>query len=145
MSEGTVLWNFYGYRTPADGDPVQEWFDGLTDEEREELVDTIGYLKVLPRHHWGLPKFEAFDSEISEIRFTVNAPKRIFRLYGTFWPKTQRYVYTFLLGKQKKVNNDTQGKKLAIARLKKLLSGEEGAHGFRFDKKSDSKAAKGKS
>ena len=143
MSEEKVLWTFYGYRTPAEGDPVQEWFDALNEDERDEAIDVITYLKVLPRQHWGLPKFEAFDSEISEIRFTVNSPKRIFRIYGTFWPKTHRNAYTFLVGKDKKVSNDKRGKKLATARLKKLLSREAGAHGFRLYKQSDSKTTQG--
>ena len=138
MPEEKVVWSFYGYRTPAEGDPVQDWFDDLADDERDEANDTIRYLKFLPRHMWGLPKFEAFDADISEIRFKANSPKRIFRIYGTFWPRTHRYAYTFLVGKDKKVSNDKRGKKIAIARLKKLLSGEAGAHGFRFHKKPDS-------
>jgi len=82
-----------------------------------------------------VPKFEVFDAEISEIRFTVQAPKRTYRIYGTFWPTTHRNAYTFLVGKDKKVKNDKAGKKLAEKRLKELIhkNNGAGAHVFRFN------------
>jgi hypothetical protein len=133
MAEETVNWTFYGYRTPAEGDPVQEWFNALHDDAKAEAIDVIyGYLRVTPRHLWTRPEFEAFDSEISEIRFKVGSLNQTYRIYGTFWPTTRRYSYTFLLGKDKKVKNDKLGKELARKRLKKLLNGEAAVHGFRF-------------
>src|SRR5262245_47361721 len=125
MAEENVSWSFYGYQTPAEGDPVQEWFDQLADDAKDEARDLIyAYLRVTPRHRWCLPDFEAFDADISEIRFMVSSLNKTYRIYGTFWPKTRRYSYTFLVGKEKKVKNDKRGVRLANARLKKLLNGE---------------------
>jgi len=49
----TVSWTFYGYRTPAGGKEVQEWFDMLLEEERDEARDVLGYLQVQPIHLLG--------------------------------------------------------------------------------------------
>ena len=143
MGEEKIVWGFYGYQTPAEGKPVQDWFNGLSEDEKDEAKDVIGYLQFLPRHLWTKPDFEAFDSDISEIRFKVGSLKKIYRIYGTFWPETRRYSYTFLVGKEKKVSNDKTGKKLARDRFGKLKSKEASAHGFRFSQELNSSTTTG--
>src|SRR5437879_6324538 len=106
-----VRWDFFGYQTPAEGKPVQEWYDELSQEAKNEATDVIAYLQVLPRHQWTKPEFEAFDADISEIRFKVGSLKKVYQIYGTFWPATRRYAYTFLVGKEKKIKNDKRGTK----------------------------------
>jgi hypothetical protein len=132
-----VVWRFYGYQTPALGRDVQEWFDSLLEVEREEALDVAAYLQLTPRHLWGKPHFEPFDADISEIRFKVGVLKRIYRIYGAFWPEGKRYCYTFLLGKNKKVDNDRRGRNEAIERLKRLRRREATVHEFEFEKKPD--------
>jgi hypothetical protein len=139
MPDENIVWAFYGYETPAGGRDVQDWFDGLPNEARDEALDTLGYLQVLPVRLWGLPHFEVFDADISEIRFRVGALNRWYRIYGTFGgPENRQYSYTFLLGKEKKVKKDKRGVELARERLKKLRNREARAHGFRFSEKPNS-------
>jgi len=135
-----VSWTFYGYQTPAEGRDVQDWFDGLEEEERDEIRDILGYLQKLTPAAWrDKPDFEPLGDEVSEIKIKVHVAhlKRIYRIYGAFWPEGKRYSYTLLLGKNKKVDNDRRGKKEAIKRLKKLRRREATIHEFEFEKGSD--------
>jgi hypothetical protein len=84
-----------------------------------------------------LPEFEAFDADVSEIRFKASAASKIYRIYGAFWPEGQRYSYTFLLGKNKKVDNDKKGKREAEKRLKRLRAGKAKIHEFKFKNEPD--------
>ena len=134
---GEVRWTFYGYRTPSGACDVQEWFDGLTGEERDEASDTILYLRVLPLESWGRPPYALLGGGLSEIRFKVNSLNRTYRIYGFFWPGGQRYVYTLLLGHFKKVKNPEH--EIAIARKRKedVEQGRTSIHEFRFTKRTD--------
>ncbi len=132
MADENIVWGFYGYETPAGGKDVQEWFDGLHVDARDEALDVFIYLQALPRKSWALPRFEAFDADLSEIRFKVGSLNTWYRVYGTFWPEHRRYSYTFLLGKEKKVKNDARGTRLARERLTKLRNEEATIHVFRF-------------
>jgi hypothetical protein len=145
-----VQWTFYGYVTPAGGKDVQDWFDELPEESRTEAKEVLGYLQALPRHLWKKPEFELLDHDISEIRFKVNVEheQHIYRIYGAFWPEHQRHSFTFLVGKDKKIDNDRRGKKEAIKRLKKLklppASNERGSiHEFEFEGEFDRAPAEG--
>jgi hypothetical protein len=122
MAFESVKWTFYGYVTPAGGRDVQDWFNGLPEEARDEARDTLAYLQQLPPSQWVRTDFAPLGDDIAEIRFKVNVEheQRIYRIYGTFWPEGLRYSFTFLIGKDKKVKNDKHGKSEAIKRLKKL-------------------------
>ena len=39
-------WKFLGFKSDAEGCPVQFWFDVLPDEAKEEIEDLIRYLRV---------------------------------------------------------------------------------------------------
>lgn len=143
-----VKWKFYGYVTPAGGKDVQEWFDDLPEEAKDEARDTLAYLQQLPASQWVRPEFSPLGDEIGEIRFKVNIEheQRTYRIYGTFWPEGQRHSFTFLVGKDKKVKNDKLGKKEAVKRLKKLrLPRKQGGtiHEFEFEKELDWPPAQG--
>ena len=129
-----ISWTFYGYETPARSRDVQDWFDGLLREEQDAAKDILAYLQALPRRLWSKPDFGLLDHDISEVRVKVNVlhVQRIHRIYGAFWPEGQRYSYTFLIGKDKKVDNDRRGKKEAMKRLKQLRRGEAAIHEFKF-------------
>ena len=127
-----VSWTFYGYRTPGGGREVQEWFDALFEEERDEARDTFSYLQVLPPQDWGKPEYFPLGEGLSEIRFKVNALNRIYRVYGFFWPEGKRFSYTFLLGRDKKVSNPRQDIAEARKRKKQVESGKASIHEFEF-------------
>lgn len=40
-------WTFYGYRTATGRREVQVWFAGLHEDEKDEIRDTLDYLKML--------------------------------------------------------------------------------------------------
>ncbi|MGA2134107.1 MAG: type II toxin-antitoxin system RelE/ParE family toxin [Bryobacteraceae bacterium] len=130
-----ISWAFYGYRTPSGRADVQDWFDSLPDEVKDEIRDRLAYLQKSEISGWCKPEFEHLGDSISEIRIKVSVPhlKAVYRIYGTFWPEGRRYSYTLLLGKDKKVNNDRHGKLEAIKRLKRLQQGEAIIHEFEFE------------
>src|ERR1035441_3157327 len=123
--DGTIKCVFDGYMTPNRRLDVQEWFDALSEDEKDEARDVLAYLQHQPRHLWCRPEFEVLDHDISEVRFKVNAlhVQHVYRIYGAFWPERKRYSFTFLIGKDKKVDNDRKGKKEAIDRLGRLRRG----------------------
>jgi hypothetical protein len=130
--QGRKLWNwrFLGFETLKGNRPVQDWFDGLDDEGRDELLDTLNYLRVLPNYLWRRPKFDQLEDDISEIIGWTASDE--LRIYGYF-PGLQQ-TYTFLNGKSKKVGNDKHGKRMAKDRLKLLRRGEARYHEFKFNR-----------
>jgi hypothetical protein len=127
-----VFWRFFGYQTPAGGRQVQEWFDGLTDDERDEIQDTLAYLQKLPIHLWKKPDFFPLQDGLSEVRIKVAVLNKTLRIYGCFWPDNIRHSYTFLLGAEKKVSNPTHDIKEARKRKKKVEGKEVSVHEFKF-------------
>ena len=135
-----VVWAFFGYETAAGGRLVQEWFDGLLAEEKDEARDALGYLQRLPLKLWSLPRYEPLGNGLSEVRFKVNSLKRIYRVYGFFWPpspessdvKKRHPSYSLLLGKPKKVKNDKDGVKEARRRKGLVERKEAKVHTFKF-------------
>jgi len=126
-----IAWTFYGYQTPAGGKEVQEWFDGLLVEERDEGIDTLVYLQALPVKLWGKPEYGQLGDGLSEIRFKVNALNRVYRIYGCFWPGG-RWSYTLLLGRDKKVSNPRHDIAEARKRKHRLEQGKASVHEFEF-------------
>jgi hypothetical protein len=138
-----VTWAFYGYETPAGGRLVQQWFDALLPGERDEALDSIGYLQALPLRLWGKPEYSPLGGGLSEIRFKVSSLNETIRIYGFFWPRLPKEAeraqgvkyypsYTFLNGKDKKVKNDIAGKKEARRRMGQIERKEARVHAFRF-------------
>ncbi len=127
-----ISWTFYGYQTAAGGRNVQEWFDGLLAEEREEAADTIGYLQRLPLASWGKPQYHPLGGGLSEIRFTVNLLHKTYRIYGCFWPRKVRLSYTLLLGNNKKVKNPKHDVKESRKRKDWIEEGKASIHEFEF-------------
>jgi hypothetical protein len=128
-----VQWTFYGYCTQAGTRDAQDWFDKLSDEEKDEARDTLGYLRRIPIRLWCEPEFKPLGSGLSEIRFKVNTLKRIYRIYGFFWPSGQRYSYTFLLGANKKIQNPRKDIAEARRRQSRVERGEVSIHEFEFE------------
>jgi phage-related protein len=133
VKEENINWKFYAYRTRARGREVQEWFDGLEEEEKDEIRDAIGYLQTLPLRLWAKPRYSPLGDGLSEIRIKVSKLNKTFRIYGFFWPEGKRNVYTFLLGRDKKVKNPQSDIAQARKRLKEVEQREVETHEFKFE------------
>lgn len=125
-------WTFYGYRTAAGRREVQVWFAGLHEDEKDEIRDTLGYLKMLPAHLWEKPEFYPLGDGLFEIRLKVNTLRKIYRIYGCFWPKDRRFSFTLLLGAEKKVSNQKHEVAEARKRKARLEGNEASIHEFEF-------------
>lgn len=133
-------WSFFGYTTPAGNKLLQEWFDGLPIEAREEIADAINSIQAVPNHLWVRPLFDQLDDGISEFRVNVPAVSRNFRIYGYFGPTSERQVYTFLLGADKKRGHQQKEQDEAKKRMNRVETGEAGIHEFNFESGDDEAA-----
>jgi Phage derived protein Gp49-like (DUF891) len=133
-------WQFLGFESVGDGRVVQDWFDNLPDDVRDEIRDLLGYLEKMTDRLWKKPEFDplAGAGGISELRpkdVSVEVGGRIeaktYRIYG-FFPKDRPHTYIFLCGKRKDVKNDEPGKRVAKRRLEQLIRGEATVHKFEF-------------
>jgi len=128
--EKTWRWVFLAFESQAEGNPVQNWFDRLPEEDRYEITDLLDNLQKVNDRLWPKEVYNALRGEggISEIR--IPNLKRFrdgrvqiitYRIYGFFGPFQQ--CYTFLHGTTKDVKNDREGKKIAKQRLDRLRAG----------------------
>ena len=135
------LWAFYGFRTPARNEPIQEWFDERDDDVRDEIRDQLRYHENIERHLWTRPVFDKLGGEgISEFRFKISGAA--YRMYGDDGPG--RHQYTFLHADDKTVRNDRPGKRIAKTRKGQLERKEASVHEFRWKEDTDQEAPKGK-
>lgn len=102
------LWSFFAF-IPA----VQDWFDGLEAESKDEIRDTLTYIGNLEFHLWG-KSFEPLGDGLCEIRVRVSSLNKWIRLYGYFYP--ERHQYTITHANEKKVKNAKRDKRLARER-----------------------------
>lgn len=127
-------WTFYGFQTAAQNRPVQDWFDALPDDPRNEIKDIFVYLQKTPNTQWGKPEFAPLGEGLFEIRYADEA--YWYRIYGCYWPTSIRQAFTLLHATTKKVKNDTDGKSLAEKRRGQLQRREATVHEFNFEGKS---------
>lgn len=121
---------FAGFVSGAGNPIIQKWYDGLPDEEREELQDTLNYLSAMPISSWKRPEFDKVRSPLFEIRCKANQKNHIIRVYGVFDPKV-RGRFIMLAGNEgKKKSKDLETQKNALSRLKLIRQGKASSHGF---------------
>jgi len=132
-------WRFFGFQWLNGNKPVQIWFDGLTDDARDEALDTFGYLQRSPIDAWHKPKFDLLKGEeVNEVRFDTDT--HTYRVYGYFGPAyLGRQVFTLLLGHDKKIKNDVDGKREATNRRRHIERQEATVHEFKFTRLPDRK------
>src|SRR5580658_4651072 len=100
---------FHGIDVRGEGRVVQEWFDGLMLEAREEILNLVLHLESLPMGLWRRPEFATLQGEepLSELRpDDVRCDEGIFfyRIYGLKgYPDSNSY--TFLHGTDKDAKN----------------------------------------
>ena len=141
----TWRWEFLGFRSQAEGRPVQVWFRKLLDEDKDEIVYWLGFLQNYIERPWPEFAYDPLNGEggISEIRFPEMRRFRdgeykviVYRIYGWFGP--EKRCYTFLHGTDKDVRNDQIGKQIARIRLEELRRKAAGVYKFEFEEESDS-------
>ncbi len=119
---------------------LQEWFDDLPVEAREDISDAIGSIQAIPNHLWVRPLFDQLDDGLSEFRIDSGAVSRKFRIYGYFGPPSARQAYTFLLGADKKRGHQQREQDEAKKRMKRVERGEVQVHEFDFESRDDEEA-----
>jgi Phage derived protein Gp49-like (DUF891) len=125
-------WRFFGFQWLNGNTPVQDWFDGLPQDAKDAAIDTFGYLQQSPITAWKKPKFDPLKGEeVNEVRFETN--EHTYRIYGYYGPESLgRQVFTLLLGHDKKVRNDAEGKREATKRKHYIEQGKATVHAFEF-------------
>jgi len=128
--------NFYGIDVNGEGRIVQDWFNGLILEAREEILNLVLHLERLPMGLWRRPDFDPLEGEggISELRpMSVRCAEGniVYRIYGLRgYPDSHSYM--FLHGTDKDEKNDIEGKEHAKRRARQLARKEAHAHKFDF-------------
>ena len=66
----TWNWTFLGFESLKEGRPVQTWFDGLPEEEKDEIRDTLVYLEKIVDRRWPEASYDPLSGAggISEIK-----------------------------------------------------------------------------
>jgi hypothetical protein len=127
---------FLGIDVDGEGQVVQDWFNALVLEAREEILNLVLHLERLPMGLWRRPDFDPLDGEggISELRpRDVRSAQGnvVYRIYGLKGYPDSR-SYTFLHGTDKDVKNDIEGKGFAKRRAGQLARREARTHKFDF-------------
>jgi len=132
-------WRFFGLEWLNGNRPVQDWFDGLPVEAKDEARDTFGYLEHSPITAWKKPKFDPLrGEEVSEVRFGTET--HTYRIYGCYGPDyLGRQVFSLLYGHDKKTGNDREGKREATKRRRLVERREAVVHAFEFYRSLDGK------
>jgi hypothetical protein len=143
MSYDAWNWRFFGLMWLTENRPVQEWFDLLPEDAKEEARDTFGYLQHLPIACWKKPQFDPLKGEeVNEVRFETAT--HFFRVYGYYGPNALgRQAYTLLLGHDKQTRNDKAGKREATKRKRSIERGDARVHQFEFYRASPRQDRKG--
>src|ERR1700686_5192659 len=135
------VWTFLGFESDAEGRPVQVWFDSLSQDDRDMLLDTLLYLEKAIGRRWPEKLYNPLKGAggISEIRVPEfrgirnGTLQRItLRIYGFFGPREFVDSYTFLHGTDKKVKNDRQGKAIGKRRFDEIWNEQATVHKFSF-------------
>lgn len=127
---------FLGIDVTGEGPVVQDWFNGLSLEAREEILNMVLHLERLPMGRWQRPDFSELKGEggISELRpkdVRCAEGNFVYRIYGLKgYPDSNSY--TFLHGTDKDAKNDIEGKGFAKWRVTQLARKEARTHEFSF-------------
>ena len=129
-------WEFLGFESVAEGQPVQVWFNNLPDEAKDEIIDLVQHMRTATSTLWRRPEYDPLDGEegISELRPTNVRTEQgmvTYRIYGF----RETRVYILLHGNRKGVTNDLQAKQIASGRLGQLQRREARTHKFDFEGK----------
>jgi len=144
----TWRWEFYAFVSEAEGCPVQSWFDGLPQEDREEIVDLLDRVRNTTNRPWPERIYDPLKGEggISEIKVEnltrlreAKVEEITYRIYGFFGPRHLEHSYTFLHGTEKSAKNDRLGKAIAKGRLEEIARSIAGVQKFNHKGRSGTK------
>jgi hypothetical protein len=130
MASSGSLCSFAGYVTEARTRIIQEWYDALPDEERDEVQDTLNYLGETPITDWRRPEFDKVRDPLREIRCKANKKNHEIRIYGVFDSSIRGRFIMLHATEAKKKSNDTAGQDLAIKRLSLISQRKASTHEF---------------
>jgi hypothetical protein len=126
---------FAGYVSEAGGLLVQDWYDGLTVEERDEIKDTLNYLVSIPITDWRRPEVDKVASPIVEIRCKATKTNHMIRLYGVFDSNVRARFIILHATEAKKRGSDQKAQKLALKRTVAVNSRKVSTHEFSFQER----------
>jgi hypothetical protein len=127
---------FVGFVSEAGGKLVQDWFDALSIEDRDEIRDTVNYLVATPITEWKRPEVDKVNHPLVEIRCKGQAGNAI-RIYGAFSQDVRARFVILNATTNKKKSHDKEAQELAKKRLKSIKSGKASIHEFSFEERSD--------
>lgn len=133
---------FAGYVSPAKGMLVQDWYDSLTQVDRDEILDQVTYLSSMPVTEWRRPEFDKVTPPLAEIRCKSNQTNHTIRLYGVFDENIRARFVILNANEAKKKDQDQDAQNLAIERLGFLKTGKASTHEFEFEKGIDREDSK---
>lgn len=122
--------SFAGYVSEAGTRLIQEWYDGLPEEEREELQDTLNYLSNIPVTSWKRPEFDKVAAPLHEVRCKANKKNHIIRVYGVFDSKVRGRFVFLAVNVSKKTKKDADTQALALKRWSLVNQGKASTHEF---------------
>jgi hypothetical protein len=126
---------FAGYASEAGGHLIQDWFDGLKVEERDEIKDTLNYLVSIPVTDWRRPEVDKVASPIVEIRCKATKVNHMIRLYGVFDGNVRARFIILHATESKKKGSDQTAQKLALKRMASVNSRKASTHEFSFQER----------
>lgn len=126
---------FAGYVSEAGGCLIQDWYDGLTVEERDEIKDTLNYLVSIPITEWRRPEVDKVVSPIVEIRCKAPKLNHTIRLYGVFDENIRARFIILHATESKKKASDKTAQKLALKRVASVNSRKASTHEFSFQER----------
>jgi len=116
-----AIWTFYDYVSQSGKNEIADWVrNELSVKGVEKFEARLDYLGAVENHEWKKPYFYPLTDcvGISEIRFL--ADKKEHRVFGFFGPEQNEY--TMVLGWIKKNGDYGHQCKIAIQRMKRILS-----------------------
>lgn len=134
-------WEFQEFKSDREGCPVKRWYDALSEDDTDEVINVVRYLQTMTSRPWPRDFFDPLEGEggISEIRIPEIAReangrivKITYRIYGV----RDRRSYTFLHATDKKRRNDLDGKGTANRRFGELRDNRATVRKFNFEKRS---------
>jgi hypothetical protein len=131
---------FAAYVTDMGAEVVQNWYNTLSQVDKDEIVDTINHLLPIPVTEWRRPEFDKVSPPLVEIRCKANQTNHVIRLYGVFDETVRARIILLNATDSKKTSNDRAAQDLALDRLKLIKTGKGTTHEFYFQGKSSGKS-----
>lgn len=122
------LWNFKCYKSPAERDPIGDWYRDIPVGARAKFDVCLEYFRDNPQNLWGSERFKPLTNYdgIFEVRFAFK--NILYRPLGYFGP--DRHDFTFLIAAREQGDRfvPRNAPDLAIERKKQIERSEATAN-----------------